>query len=443
MHISMPDGVKQILETLKKNNFSAYCVGGCVRDSLLGISPSDWDICTSALPQQTKQLFPKTFDTGLKHGTISLKVGADVYEVTTFRVDGDYKDNRRPETVSFTSSIEKDLSRRDFTINAMAYNETDGLIDPFGGTEDLKKGLIRCVGNPDVRFCEDSLRMLRAVRFSAQKGFQIEEETRESIQKNAHLIKNLSKERIIAEIEKILLSDQPGHLRLLYDLGVLKLIMPELCRCFETPQNIKWHIYDVGVHSIKVVSQLEKKPYLRFAALMHDWGKPDCRGQNPDGSDHFRNHAAVSTTLAENFCCLYHFSNSDKNKILRLIQHHDRQILPEKKYVKRAVNAVGEDIFLDLLNLKRADCLAQNFKLTAPRMEIYDEIEALFMQIKHDCEPFSVKNLAVNGNDLKALGYQGKEIGQALSFLLEHVMDVPSSNQRDILLNFIKNNKKE
>ena len=443
MHIEVPDGVKEILATLRENNFSAYCVGGCVRDSLLGIYPSDWDICTSALPQQTKQLFPKTFDTGLKHGTVSVKAGADVYEVTTFRVDGDYKDSRRPESVTFTSSIKEDLSRRDFTINAMAYNETDGLIDPFGGTEDLEKGLIRCVGNPYLRFCEDALRMLRAVRFAAQKGFEIEEKTLFSIQKNAHLVQNLSSERIIAEIEKILLSDRPEYLKVLYDLGVLKLIMPELCRCFETPQNIKWHIYNVGVHSIKVVSQLEKKSYLRFAALMHDWGKPDCRGQNPDGSDHFRNHAAVSTTLAEDFCCRYHFSNSDKSKIIRLIQHHDRQILPEKKYVKRAVNAVGEDVFLDLLHLKRADCLAQNFELTAPRMEIYDKIEEIFMQIKHDCEPFSVKNLAVNGNDLKAFGYQGKEIGQALSLLLEHVIDVPSDNQRDILLNFIKNKKKE
>lgn len=443
MQIVMPDGVKQILATLEENNFSAYCVGGCVRDSLLGIAPSDWDICTSALPQETKQLFPKTFDTGLKHGTVSVKAEADVYEVTTFRVDGDYKDNRRPESVSFTSSIEADLSRRDFTINAMAYNETNGLIDPFGGRNDLKKGLIRCVGNPDTRFCEDALRMLRAVRFSAQKGFQIEEETLTSIQKNARLIENLSSERIIAEIEKILLSDQPEHLRILYDLGVLKLIMPELCRCFETPQNIKWHIYDVGTHSMKAIAHLEKKSYLRFAALMHDWGKPDCKGKNPDGSDHFRNHAAVSKKLAHAFCCRYRFSNSDKSKILRLIEHHDRQILPGKKYVKRAVIAVGEDIFLDLLNLKRADCLAQNFDLTAPRMEIYDEIEALFMQMKHDCEPFSVKNLAIDGNDLKLLGFQGKEIGQALSFLLEHVLDFPLDNQRDILLNLIKNNKKE
>lgn len=443
MYIRVPDGVKQILIALKKNNFSAFCVGGCVRDSLLGITPYDWDICTSALPQQIKHLFPKTIDTGLKHGTVSVFANDAFYEVTTFRLDGEYKDNRRPEKVLFTSSIEEDLSRRDFTINAMAYNEIDGLIDPFGGMEDLKNGLIRCVGNPDVRFCEDSLRILRAVRFAAQKKFQIEEQTLSSIQKNAHLVQNLSSERIIAEITKILLSDQPDHLKLLYHLGVLPFIMPELCRCFETPQNIKWHIYDVGDHSIQVVSHLEKKSYLRFAALMHDWGKPDCRGQNPDGSDHFRNHAAVSTKLAEDFCCRYHFSNSDKNKILRLIQNHDRQILPEKKYVKRAVNAVGEDLFLDLLNLKRADCLAQNFELTAPRMELYDKIEEIFMQIKHDCEPFSVKNLAVNGNDLKVQGFQGKEIGQALSFLLEHVLDFPSDNQRDILLNFIKNNKKE
>lgn len=430
----MPDHVKCIIATLNKKGFSAYVVGGCVRDSLLGVFPSDWDICTDALPEQTKQVFEKTFDTGLKHGTVSVMSGGEIFEITTFRQDGDYKDNRHPQQVSFTSDIKTDLARRDFTINAMAYNDTDGLIDPFGGVADLDAGIIRCVGNPDVRFSEDALRILRAIRFAAQKNFVIEEKTLLSIRKNSHLVQNLSAERIISEITKILLSDNINCIKHMDELGVLQYIMPEMCRCFKQEQNIKWHLYDVGTHSLKAVEYMDKMPYLRFSALMHDWGKPDCFGINPDGSHHFRQHAIHSIELAENFLNRYKFSNADKSKILRLIKFHDREILPEKKCVKRAVNQIGDDIFLDLLTLKRADCRAQNIALTAPRLSIYDEIEHIYRKIKEDNESFSLKDLAVNGHDLAALGYQGREIGALLNSLLEHVIDVPEDNTREILL---------
>lgn len=441
MKVCLPEKVKKILSVFHENGFSAYIVGGCVRDFYLNTVPSDWDICTNALPDDTKKLFKKTFDTGIQHGTVTVLFDDAPFEVTTFRHDGDYVDNRHPKNVTFSSSVKEDLARRDFTMNAMAYNEKEGLIDPFGGMEDIEKKIIRCVGEPDVRFKEDALRMLRAVRFSAQKGFDIENNTLSSIKKNASLVKNLSVERILSEITKILLSDNIENLRLLYDIGMLKFIMPELCLCFDTKQNIKWHIYDVGMHSLKAVSFLEKKAYLRYAALMHDWGKPACRGKNEDGTDHFRNHAEKSVLIANNFMDHFKFSNKDKDKILRLIKFHDREILPEKKYVKRAINAVGEDIFLDLINLKRADCKAQNFELTAPRLVTIDTLEKIYLDIKENHESFSIKNLNINGNDLINLGFSGKKIGIILNELLDFVIDNPDSNKKEILISLAKRHK--
>lgn len=435
--MKLPKNVLFIINELEKNGFSAYAVGGCVRDSLLGIIPEDWDITTSAAPEKVKEIFKKTFDTGLKHGTVSVLLDGEIFEVTTFRKDGAYKDNRHPESITFSSSIEEDLARRDFTVNALAYNEKNGLVDCFDGISDLKNKIIRCVGDPDTRFLEDALRILRAVRFSAQKGFRIEEKTRASIKKNAALVQNLSVERILAELTKILLSS-PDKLKDLYDLGVLTYICPELCLCFKTEQNIKWHIYDVGTHSVEMIKHLPEKAYLRFAGLMHDWGKPYTKGVNSEGEDTFRNHAQKSVLLAEDFLNRYKFSNADKDKILRLIKHHDREIVPEKKYVKRAINAVGDDIFLDLIHLKRADCLSQNFALTAPRMDYLDVLETLYTEIKEKKEPFSVKNLKINGNDLIQLGFKGKEIGEILNDLLEKVIENPDLNEKELLIKIIK-----
>lgn len=437
MRIFLPEKVNKIIKTLENHGFSAYAVGGCIRDSLLGITPSDWDITTDAVPEDIKNIFSKTFDTGLKHGTVSVLIDKEIFEVTTFRCDGEYRDNRHPESVSFTKSIKDDLKRRDFTVNAMAYNEKEGLIDFFDGVLDLKNKTIRCVGDADTRFSEDSLRILRAVRFAAQKGFEIEEKTRLSIIKNAELVKNLSAERVISEITKIIISD-PFKIKDLYDFGVLKYIMPEMCLCFETKQNIKWHIYDVGIHSLNVVKNLEAKPYLRFAGLMHDWGKPYTKGKNEEGEDTFRNHAKVSCELAREFLNKFKFSNADKDKILRLIKYHDREIIPEKKYVKRAINDVGEDIFVDLINLKRADCLSQNLKLTSPRLESYDKYEEIYNDIISGDEAFTLKNLEINGKDLINLGFEGKKIGETLNSLLNLVIDNPEFNKKEKLLEIAK-----
>ncbi len=437
MLVKLSKGAKTVIDALLKEGFSAYAVGGAVRDSLIGHTPQDFDVTTNATPYQVKELFNKTFDTGIKHGTITVLIEEEPVEVTTFRSEGKYIDNRKPESVTLVNDVKEDLSRRDFTINALCYNEQEGLIDLFGGQEDLKSKTIRAIGCPEERFKEDALRILRAVRFSAQLGFLIEEKTKIAISSCADLVKNLSKERILSELDKIIMSDSPEHIKMLDELGVLKHIMPEMCLCFKQAQNTRWHIYDVGTHSINVIKNSPKVIYLRYAALMHDWGKPYCLGKNDLGEDTFRNHAKVSLELAEKFMEIYKFSNERKDKILRLVKFHDLEIIPEKKYIKRAINKVGDDIFGDLIFLKRADCLSQNLELTAQRLPYIDTLFELYKEIKENKEELSLRDLKINGNDLKALGFRGKKIGEILNFLLEHVFDSPCDNKKEKLLEIV------
>ena len=436
--LKLKKSVDFLIKELLCAGHSAFCVGGAVRDLLLNKTPYDFDVTTSATPDEVKSIFSKTIDTGIKHGTVTVLVDNEPIEVTTFRADGEYLDSRKPESVTLVKDVKEDLSRRDFTINALCYNDDEGLIDLFGGVDDLKNKVIRAIGDAQKRFREDALRILRAVRFSAQLGFKIEEKTKTAIKKCAPLVKNLSVERIIAEIDKIIMSDSPEHLKILYDLGVLELIMPEMCACFRQEQNIKWHIYDVGTHSVNVIKNCPKKLYLRYAALMHDWGKPYCLGKNDEGEDTFRNHANVSVELAQKFLAYYKFSNDNKDKIVRLVKFHDLEILPEKKYVKRAINKVGDDLFLDLCSLKRADCLSQNLELTSPRLDYIDELERIYKEIKENNEGISLKDLKVNGDDIKSLGFSGKKIGEILSFLLEHIIENPEDNEKEILIDLVK-----
>lgn len=439
MLVKLSDGAKKVIKTLKEEGFSAYAVGGAVRDALLGKIPYDFDITTDATPTEVKALFEKTIDTGIAHGTVTVMIDGEPLEVTTFRSDGEYIDNRKPETVTLVKDVRDDLARRDFTINALCYNDEDGILDMFSGIDDLNNKIIRAIGNPEERFTEDALRILRAVRFSVQLGFEIEKNTLDAIKICAPLVKNLSVERITAELDKILLSPAPDRaLSLMYDTGVLEFIMPEMAECYRCEQNIKWHIYDVGNHTAQVVKNCPEIIYLRYSALMHDWGKPYTRGKNDDGEDTFRNHAKVSEELADNFTKNYKFSNERRDKILRLVKYHDIEILPEKKYVKRAINKVGDDIFADLIALKRADCLSQNLELTASRLPYIDTLEKLYAEIKENKEAFSLKNLAVNGNDLMELGIKGKRIGEVLAVLLEKVMDDPAQNEKEILINIAK-----
>ncbi len=436
--LKLSNGAKTVIDCLSAHGFSAYAVGGAVRDLLLGKTPYDFDITTSAKPEQVKSLFPHTYDTGIKHGTVTVLIDKESLEVTTFRADGEYIDSRKPQKVTLISNVRDDLSRRDFTINALCYNEKEGLLDLFGGLSDLNNKIIRAIGEPEKRFKEDALRILRAVRFSSQLGFSIEEKTKKAIRECAHLVKNLSAERIISEIEKILMSDSPEHLKMLYDLGVLKYIMPEMCDCFCREQNTRWHIYDVGMHTVNVIKNCPKLRHLRYAALMHDWGKVHTHSINELGEDSFRNHAKVSYELAEKFLKKYKLSNELGDKVLRLVIHHDREILPEKKYIKRAINAVGDDIFLDLIALKRADCLSQNLRLTASRLPYIDTLKALYHEIKENNEGVTLRDLSVTGHDIKALGFEGKQIGKILKELQEYVIENPDENIKEVLISKAK-----
>ena len=439
MLVKLSKGAKKVIKTLKDNGFSAYAVGGAVRDALLGKIPYDFDITTDATPIEVKSLFDKVIETGIAHGTVTVIIDGEPLEVTTFRADGEYVDNRKPKEVTLVKNVADDLARRDFTINALCYNDEDELLDLFSGIDDLNNKIIRAIGNPEERFTEDALRILRAVRFSVQLGFEIEENTLSAIRKCAPLVKNLSVERITAELDKILMSPAPDKaLSLMFETGILDFIMKDMAECYCAPQNIKWHIYDVGNHSAQVVKNTPEIIHLRYAALMHDWGKPHTRGVNDEGEDTFRNHAKVSEELADNFTKKYKFSNERRDKILRLVKYHDIEIIPEKKYVKRAINKVGDDIFADLISLKRADCLSQNLELTKSRLPYIDTLDALYAEIKENKETFSIRDLAINGNDLIELGISGKKIGEILNHLLDVVMDDTTKNEKEKLLDIAK-----
>ena len=293
MRIQIPEKGSQIINGLTQAGFEAYIVGGCVRDAILGRSATDWDITTNAKPEQVKALFPRTIDTGIQHGTVTVMLGRTGFEVTTYRIDGEYQDGRHPEKVTFTRNLLEDLKRRDFTINAMAYNETEGLIDAFDGFEDLRNRQIRCVGDPTERFTEDALRILRAVRFAAQLDFTIEEKTLQAISEFAPNLSKISAERIQTEIVKLLTSDHPQTWRTLYETGITSVILPEFDVCMVTPQNNPHHCYYVGEHILQALPQVEPDKVLRLAILLHDIGKPKVRNTDEDEVDHFTNHGDV------------------------------------------------------------------------------------------------------------------------------------------------------
>ena len=294
MILEIPKKAEIILQILEKAGFEAYVVGGCVRDSILGRTPNDWDITTSATPQQVKELFHRTVDTGLQHGTVTVVIDKEGFEVTTYRVDGEYEDGRHPKEVTFTASLEEDLKRRDFTINAMAYNPTEGLVDLFGGMQDIENKIIRCVGDPLERFTEDALRIMRAVRFSAQLGFEIEEETKKALTVMAPNLVHVSAERIQVELVKLLMSPHPDYLRTAYEAGITRQFLPEFDLCMETPQNTPHHCYTVGEHILHSLLYVRADKILRLTMLLHDIGKPSVRKTDENGRDHFKTHGDVA-----------------------------------------------------------------------------------------------------------------------------------------------------
>lgn len=435
MRVQLPDKVHKIIETLTAAGYEAYAVGGCIRDSVLGRVPNDWDITTSATPGEVKSLFSRTVDTGIKHGTVTVLMDREGFEVTTYRIDGMYEDGRHPKEVTFTASLEEDLKRRDFTINAMAYNEQDGMVDIFGGMQDIEKGLIRCVGNAEERFTEDALRMLRAVRFSAQLGYRIEENTKEAVRKLSPNLERISAERIQAELVKLVISDHPDYLRIAYETGITKQILPEFDLCMETPQNNPHHCYNVGEHILHSMMEVEPDKVLRLGMLFHDIGKPQTLTIDEEGITHNKGHADVGEQMTRRILCRLKFDNDTIQKVTKIVRCHDQEVEASSGGVRRAVNRTGEDIFRMLFAVKRADILAQSSYLREEKLEKLAYIRKLYEDICDRQECMSLKDLAVTGKDLIALGMvPGREIGVLLNELLETVLEEPERNTREELL---------
>lgn len=433
--IEIPAGAARILKVLEANGYEAYVVGGCVRDSLLGKQPHDWDITTSALPLQVKALFSRTIDTGLKHGTVTIPSGREAYEVTTYRIDGEYLDGRHPSEVTFTASLREDLKRRDFTINAMAYNEKDGLQDFFDGISDLETHRIRAVGDPKKRFEEDALRILRAVRFSAQLGYTVEEETLRAMRTLAPTLARISAERIAAELEKILVSPHPDRLRMAYECGITAVILPEFDRCMETPQNNPHHIYNVGEHTMCALMQARPDRILRTAILLHDVGKPLCRSTDEKGIDHFYGHPEAGAKIAEEILRRLKSDNETRRKTVQLVRCHDREIRLTPAGVRQAIVRIGEDLFPLLLEVKEADMLAQSTFRREEKKAHIGRVRELYAEILEHKDCLTLRDLAVNGNDLIKYGVRpGKEMGRILHEMLEDVLAEPSHNDREYLL---------
>lgn len=433
--IKLPQDVANIIHRLEEAGYEAYAVGGCVRDSVLGREPNDWDITTSALPQQVKALFLHTIDTGLQHGTVTVMMHHVGYEVTTYRIDGEYEDSRHPKSVTFTRDLIEDLKRRDFTINAMAYNERAGIVDAFGGMQDLRDGIVRAVGDPKERFTEDALRMMRAVRFAAQLGYCIEDDTKSAIREMAETLNKISAERIQVELVKLVTSNHPEHMRLLYETGITKIILPQFDRMMETDQNNPHHCYSVGEHTIKAMQQVRADKALRLTMLFHDMGKPDTKTTDEAGIDHFHGHAAVSQKYAQEHLKKLKFDNDTLHTVTKLTNWHDYKICPDKKGVRRALNKMGEELFLLLLEVKRADTMAQSDYQRERKLEELEQLKAVYEQIKEEGECFALKDLAVTGQDLIALGMKpGPQIGEMLHKLLELVLEDPEQNKKENLL---------
>lgn len=439
--IKMPGKVNKIIGVLQEAGFEAYAVGGCIRDSLLGRTPNDWDITTSAKPMEVKALFSHTIDTGIQHGTVTILLDREGFEVTTYRIDGEYEDGRHPKEVSFTGSLEEDLKRRDFTINALAYNETAGLIDIFEGQKDLKDGIIRCVGNAEERFTEDALRMLRAIRFSAQLGYRIEENTLAAIHKLAGNLEKISAERIQTELLKLMVSPHPDYLRTAYECGVTKVFFPEFDLAMETPQNHPHHCYNVGEHILHSLLEIPADKVLRLTMLLHDIAKPQCLTVDEKGITHFHGHEEMGAEMSRVILRRLRMDNDTTDKVCRLVRFHDygNGVAPDRRIVRRAVNKIGEDLFDDFILVKKADLLAQSMYLREEKLSNLAAWDACYREIREAEECVSLRTLAVNGRDLIAAGLQpGRELGNILKQLLDEVLETPEKNEKDYLISRAK-----
>ena len=438
--ISLPAGAELILNTLHQSGFEAFIVGGCVRDCLLGRTPGDWDITTSARPEEVKKLFRRTVDTGLQHGTVTVMQKKEAYEVTTYRTDGFYSDGRHPDSVQFVSSLAEDLARRDFTINAMAYEPRKGIVDLYGGLADLEAKTIRAVGNPTERFTEDALRMLRAVRFSAQLGFAIEETTWQAIRPLVPRLKMVSKERIRDELNKLLLSDHPEYFEKLADCGITAVIMPRFDQMLAMSQTSRYHVCDVGHHTLKVMAATPAELPLRLTALLHDTGKVEAKTTDDQGVDHFKGHQILSGVYAKEFLKDLRYDNKTSQRVLRLIRVHDVRITPTLPHVRRLLGLMGRDLFPDYLRFSLADIQGKSSLSQKEFAPHYEGTRKAYEEVLQAGDAVTVGELAVSGKDLLAAGIKaGPALGELLRRMLEDVLEEPAHNTKEYLMENYKN----
>lgn len=441
---AVPRGALSVLERLENAGYEAYIVGGCVRDILIGKTPSDFDVTTSARPEETERVFSelRTVETGLKHGTVTVISDGEPYEITTFRADGEYTDGRHPESVCYSEKLETDLERRDFTVNAMAYSPKRGLVDIFGGARDLKNGILRAVGDPERRFTEDALRILRALRFSAVYGFEIERSTAEAAKRLSGRIELLSGERIFSELKKLICGDSAEKVMLEFPDIICK-ALPEFTPTVGFLQHNPHHVYDVYTHSVKAMSYVKNDVVLRLAALMHDLGKPSTFSLDADGVGHFYGHSEESIRLASAALTRLKSDGYTLDAVLKLIKYHDPVIQTDEKSVKRWLNKLTPELLFQLLELKKADNMAQVSDPSCSeeldkRLNNYAVIRDVAERILSKDECFSLKQLAVNGDDLAAIGIpRNREMGRALTFLLDAVISGKVENTKKELLAFI------
>jgi len=448
IQIRLPEDVKLIIDTLNKAGYEAYIVGGCVRDSILGRNPKDWDITTSAKPLEVKKLFRRTVDTGIQHGTVTVLVGNEGYEVTTYRLDSEYEDMRHPKEVEFTESLVEDLKRRDFTINAMAYSDETGLIDEFDGLSCIENRIIKAVGNAYDRMTEDALRILRALRFSAVLGYEIDDELKSAIRELSGNLSYISAERIREELVKLLMSDNPEKIREAYELGATKVVLPEFDLCMQTEQNSLHHIYSVGEHTIHVIKnlreykeQFSEREYriLVLAGLFHDFGKPKAKTTDEaTGRDHFTYHPVYSEQIAISVMKRLKFENDAIDNVKVLVRWHDFRPKLTFPKVRRMMISVGPDRMAMFMKLRYSDTLAQSDYEREQKLSYLDELDNKYKKVIEDGDCLSLKNLALNGKDLIDMGIaSGPRLGEVLNTLLDYVTDLPSRNTRESLMEYV------
>lgn len=444
MKIKIPEYAQKALDILHSKGYKAYIVGGCVRDAILGKIPDDYDICTDCTPDRMKEVFAgfTAIETGIKHGTLTVLIDRKPLEITTFRSDGKYTDHRKPDAVRFETELSQDLKRRDFTINALCYNEQEGIVDMFGGIGDIENKVIKCVGDPRERFDEDALRIMRAMRFSSALGFDIEENTAKAVHNQKELLRAISAERIAAELKKLLCGADPASILTQYR-DVMAVMIPQLEPCFDFPQNNPHHCYDVYTHICKSVNNIEPDWVLRMVMLLHDIGKPLVAKVDENGISHFKTHQQKSADIARSVTAALKLDNRSRERICTLVLEHDNRIPPVKKSVRRLMSKHDDSFFDDYLKVRHADTLAQSQFMREEKLRELDALEALAKEIRAEALCVHLSDLAVDGRDLMEQGLSGKDIGQGLNMLLDAVIEERTENSKQALLAYLRENYHE